>query len=265
MIVQMKGSKLAGVGVGPRPEGQRETVRLAIAVESVSQCCWVMRGMLTEGVPIDAKLNHALGVALARKAGERGKEEKYSVPAHGLPEAGEQECNVGHERSGTGDTHQLLVTTRMDEQRRDACRGQEDVKPKIQRAGQASVDYHVLDHADHEGGQEKSEKPTVMLVIIRPKVDLLIGNLLREHHGCHQVQGSRLRKNSRERRERPFPHVAQAKHRPPHLHVDKEQHYSPKQWEPIGADAIAMSDDPPKGRQDLGEPETDNDGKEDRQ
>ena len=33
-----------------------------------------------------------------------------------LPETGEQECNVGHERCGTDNTHQLLVTAPTDEQ-----------------------------------------------------------------------------------------------------------------------------------------------------
>src|SRR2546429_4307632 len=53
-----------------------------------------------------------------------------------------------------------------------------------------------------------------MLVIISCEVDLLIANLFREHHRRHEVQGSCLREDGRERSERPFIHMAEAEHRP---------------------------------------------------
>ena len=104
-----------------------------------------------------------------------------------------------------------------------------------------------------------------MLVIISCQVDRLIANLFREHHGRHEVQGSCLREDGRERSERPFIHMAEAENRPPHLHVDDEQHGSPKERKPIGANAIAMPDDPSNRCQDLGEPQTNNDREKNRQ
>jgi len=59
--------------------------------------------------------------------------------------------------------------------------------------------------------------------------------------------------------------MAQAEHRPPHLHVDHQQHGSPKERKPIGANAIAMPDDPSNRSQDLGEPQTNNDRQKNRQ
>src|SRR5437773_6416354 len=104
-----------------------------------------------------------------------------------------------------------------------------------------------------------------MLVIISCEVDWMSTPVFWGHHRRHEVQGCWLREDGRERSERPFIHMAEAEHRPPHLHVDDEQHGSPKERKPIGANAIAMPNEPSNRGQDLGEPQTNNDREKNRQ
>jgi len=52
-----------------------------------------------------------------------------------LPKTGEEKGNVRDERPSNGDADKLLIAAPANKERRDACRGQKEVKAKIQGPG----------------------------------------------------------------------------------------------------------------------------------